>query len=434
MAEAQRKQQEKDRGLLYREMADRLVPYYQPILALDTRRIMGYEALGRIRTEDGVRSVGPFFADKTVSMAEQIRVDRLLREQALARFALAASDSEQSKLFINLKPSWIYQTFAATGELPTLRLLEKYAIDPRRIVIEITEESFLGPMEQLRAVVDLYRERGCLIAIDDVGSGFSSMDRIAQIEPHILKIDIHMLQQSERHSGYYGVMRSFSTLADQIGASLLVEGVETEQDLERAIEIGARYVQGFLFAPASASFLPPDAFGALLEAGLHRRRSRLLQVERHWSAEAERLQHVVEAVWRRACGGDGVIDEAADEFIELLLRELELELELAVTVAVAVDSRCHRLYLCSKDGIQLSSNYKRESGGTWSKEPQYRGRNWSWRPYFVPLSNQFADRPRAAVSQTYTDLDSFDRIRTISVPVGDGCILFVDAAELEGER
>ena len=220
-------------GSLQEDWDSRLIPHYQPIIALDTRRIMGYEALGRIRTSQGVRSLGPFFGDKTVPMSEQIRVDRLLREQALMKFAGDSYRSEQGKLFINLKPSWIYQTFIETGELPTLRLLDKYHIDPRNVVIEITEESFLGPMEQLRSVVDVYREQGCLIAIDDVGSGFSNMDRIAQIQPHILKIDIHMLQKSERHSGYYGVLRSFSALAEQIGASLLVEGVETEQDLGR---------------------------------------------------------------------------------------------------------------------------------------------------------------------------------------------------------
>ncbi|WP_258171064.1 EAL domain-containing protein [Paenibacillus sp. R14(2021)] len=391
-----------------------LVPYYQPILALDTRRIMGYEALGRMRTSQGVRSVGPFFADKTVPMHEQIRVDRHLREMAFAKFS--GSDPASGMLFINLKPSWIFQTYAMTGELPTLQLMDKYNIDPRRIVIEITEESFLEPMEQLRAVVDLYRNQGCLIAIDDVGSGFSNMDRIAQIQPHILKIDIHMLQRSERHSGYYGVMRSFSMLADQIGASLLVEGVETEQDLQRAIEIGARYVQGYLFAPAEAEFRPPGSFASLIESGLDQRRMRMQQVERHWSAEAAKFTEAVEAAWEEADGG-----VCGDHFIERLLPDL-------------MESSCIRVYMCSADGIQLSSNYQQRSQGEWLRQPEFRGHNWSWRPYFIPISTQLVDRTRAIVSQTYTDLDSFDRIRTVSVSVGERYILFLDVAELSGER
>ncbi|QYR21611.1 EAL domain-containing protein [Paenibacillus sp. sptzw28] len=396
-----------------------LIPYYQPVLALDTRRIMGYEALGRIRTSQGVRSLGPFFEDKTVSKLEQLRVDRLLREQALAKFAKEGPDFGQPLLFLNLKPSWIFQTYEETGELPTLRLMEKYGIDPRRIVIEITEESFLQSMEQLRTVVDVYRKQGCLIAIDDVGSGFSNMDRIAHIQPQILKIDIHMLQKSEMHSGYYGVLRSFSTLADQIGASLLVEGVETEQDLQRAIEIGARYVQGYLFAPAEAELRPSFCFAGILEAELERRRKSMIESERFWCAKAEWLRDMVEKAWQGACGG-GLPEMTEDAFIEELLPALE--------------ASCIRVYLCREDGIQMSSNYHREGGGVWCRESEYRGLNWSWRPYFIPNLVELEGGPRATVSRTYTDLDSFDRIRTVSVPVGGQCLLFVDLIEPDGER
>ncbi|MBW7475594.1 EAL domain-containing protein [Paenibacillus oenotherae] len=405
----------------YESGTSQLMPYYQPVLALDTRRIMGYEALGRIQTSEGVRSLGPFFEDKTVPMAEQIRVDRLLREKAMAKLAASDNGAYPPMLFLNLKPSWIYQTYSETGELPTLRLLDKYGIDPRRIVIEITEEAFLGSMEQLRMVVDLYRQEGCSIAIDDVGSGFSNMDRIAQIQPNLLKLDIHLLQESEGHIGYYGVVRSFSTLAEQIGASLLVEGVETEQDLQRAIEIGARYVQGYLFSPAEPEFRPSFYYASLIEAGLERRRSRMISSERYWSVEAEKLRLVVETSWRKSLvDQECETQEAADTFIEGLLPGLE--------------SSCIRVYWCREDGIQMSSNYRRESNGVWCREAAFCGSNWSWRPYFIPISVEMEGGARAFVSRTYTDLNSLDRIRTVSVPVGEHGIMFVDIIDPEGER
>ncbi|MCQ6561698.1 EAL domain-containing protein [Paenibacillus mendelii] len=408
-----------------------LIPYYQPILALDTRKIMGYEALARIQTGAGMRSLGPFFEDKTVPMNEQIRVDRLLREKALSHFSQRGF-GETAMLFLNIKPSWMYQTYVETGELPTLRLLEQYGIDPRRIVIEITEEAFQGPMEQLRTVVDVYRGRGCRIAIDDVGSGFSNMDRIAQIEPHILKIDIHMLQNSENHRGYYGVLRSFSMLADQIGASLLVEGVETEQDFQRAIEIGARYVQGFLFARAEPELRPALSFAGMIERGLEERRTAMIDEERYWQLQAERLRLVTGAaavcpnarpghggigagagLAVRGTAGERVGVEQQDRFVESLLPELE--------------HSCIRVYICDEAGIQLSSNYIRDGAGVWCREAEYRGLNWSWRPYFIPLSIQLeGDSEQVMVSRTYTDLDSFDRIRTLSVPMPENGILFAD--------
>ncbi|MDQ8737537.1 EAL domain-containing protein [Paenibacillus sp. LHD-38] len=290
-----------------------LAAFYQPIIAMDTRRIMGYEVLGRAVKGDSVRSLGPFFCDDQIAEEDHIVVDRLLREQAFSKLTLL---EEQPMLFINLKPSWIYR-YEQNGELYTLSLLDKYGIDPKRIVIEITEESFHGSMERLRSVVDLYRARGCLIAIDDVGSGFSSTDRIAHIQPNLLKIDIHMIKKSATHDGYFGVLRSFSDLAEQIGASLLVEGVETREDLARSIQAGARYVQGFMFARAEPEFREPGCFAAIIEAELEQHLQHYVGSERDLQRQSEQLaEQLIELVQKAE------YPEDKDEWIEELLPEL----------------------------------------------------------------------------------------------------------------
>ncbi|WP_053373295.1 EAL domain-containing protein [Paenibacillus sp. FJAT-27812] len=387
-----------------------LAAFYQPIIAMDTRRIIGYEVLGRAVAVmgDSVRSLGPFFCDEQVPEDDHIVVDRLLREQAFVK--LSAMD-EQPMLFINLKPSWIYR-YEEKGELYTLSLLDKYGIDPKRIVIEITEESFHGSMERLREVVDIYRARGCLIAIDDVGSGFSSTDRIAHIQPNLLKIDIHMIKKSATHDGYFGVLRSFSDLAEQIGASLLVEGVETREDLARSIQAGARYVQGFMFARAEPEFREPACFATIIEAELEQHLLHYVGAERYWLRKSEQLaEQLVELV------NNANVPEQKDEWIELLLHELY--------------DHCIRVYLCNEDGIQLSSNYYRDPDKGWRREEQYRGANWSWRPYFVPNLVQLNEKRRAIVSRAYTDLDSHAWIRTVSVLVAPGLILFMDLKDTE---
>ncbi|MGO4371433.1 EAL domain-containing protein [Paenibacillus sp. 2TAB19] len=388
---------------------EKLAAYYQPIIAMDTRRIMGYEVLARAVKGDSVRSLGPFFSDETVPDEEHILVDRLLREQA---FAKLGQMDEPPMLFINLKPSWIYR-YEQSGELFTLSLLKKYGIDPRKVVIEITEQSFQGSMEVLRTVVDLYREQGCQIAIDDVGSGFSSFDRIAQIQPNLLKIDIHMIKRSATHDGYFGVLRSFSDMAELIGASLLVEGVETREDLARAIRAGARYVQGFMFARAEADFRDPDCFAPIIVEELERHLLHHVISERDWQVKAEQLAkqlaHIVDT-------SDG-ITENNDDWALRLLPEL--------------DTSYIRVYLCNQDGIQLSANYFRESDGSWRSEDQFRGANWCWRPYFVPNIVQMNEDRRSIVSRAYTDLDTHAWIRTISVLVGPGLILFADVIDIE---
>lgn len=383
---------------------EKLAAYYQPIIAMDTRRIMGYEVLGRAVKSHHVRSLGPFFCDDTVSDDDHIVVDRMLREQA---FAKLAEYEEPPMLFINLKPSWIYR-YEEFGELYTLSLLNKYGIDARRIVIEITEQTFQGTMDGLRAVVDIYRARGCMIAIDDVGSGFSNMDRIAHIQPNMLKIDIKMIKKSATHDGYYGVLRSFSDLAEKIGASLLVEGVETREDLARAIGVGARYVQGFLFAQAEPEFRASDCFSSIIEVELELNLKRLIGSERFWQREAEAFVQIIHTS-NPSLG--------LDDWIEALLPRLP--------------EHSMRVYICNEEGIQLSSNYCRVSDGEWRREEQYRGANWSWRPYFVPNLVQLNEYRKATVSRAYTDLDSQLWIRTVSVLVSPGLILFKDLRDKE---
>lgn len=390
-----------------------LAPYYQPIIALDSGRIMGYEVLGRAVKDGKARSLGPFFGNADIPAEDHLLVDRLLRDRAIARLG---QERNPPMLFLNLKPEWISR-HGCDGVPHTLQLIEKHGADPRSIVIEITEENYSGSMDKLRSDVDGYRERGCRIAIDDVGSGFSSVDRIAQIQPNLLKIDMNMVKRSATHNGYFGVLRSFSELAEQIGASLLFEGVETIEDFERAIQSGARYVQGFLFAQAAADFIRPNSFAPIIERELERHLRALAETEQGWHRKAEALAgrlHIPERAAELADGGDG--------WLERLLPEL--------------DDNCMKVYLCNKDGIQLSSNFRRDADMRWVREEQFRHANWSWRPYFVPNLVQLGEHRRAIVSRAYADLDSQEWIRTVSVLVRPDLILFADMKDIgsRGER
>ncbi len=94
-------------------------------------------------------------------------------------------------------------------------------------MIEITEEAFSGDNNIFLEAVNLFKEQGCIIAIDDVGSKFSNFDRIAMVQPKIIKVDLGLIKYSRKHEGCRAIIQSFSILAKQMGASLLIEGVET---------------------------------------------------------------------------------------------------------------------------------------------------------------------------------------------------------------
>ncbi|UKS25703.1 EAL domain-containing protein [Paenibacillus sp. HWE-109] len=377
-------------------------PFFQPILSLQSQEIIGYETLGRRVREGQVESLGPFFKDPDIAEEEHLLIDRYLRERAIERIA---SVDDESSLFINLKPSWIYRTYKRTGVLPTIELLRKYQINPARIVIEVTEEEFTGKLQELTQIVELYRQFGCTIAIDDVGSGFSNFDRIASLQPKILKIDLNILKKSVIHAGYKALMQSFSILAAQMGASLLVEGVETKQELHSALQVGARYVQGFLFSKAEPDFQNKAVFKAMLKEEMNifgqsefQRYSRILAI--HQSLDA--LIHDAVRI---------ATPEDADHVIENMINN--------------VPDNCIRMYICVGDGYQVSSNYTRKEEA-WSKDESYRGANWTWRPYFISNILMMNLQEQGILSQAYTDLDTSHQIQTYSCALGEGYYLFLD--------
>ncbi|MCY9669803.1 EAL domain-containing protein [Paenibacillus alginolyticus] len=376
--------------------------FFQPILSLQSQEIIGYETLGRRIREGNVESLGPFFKNPDIPEDMQLHIDRHLREVAIERLASA---QDESSLFINLKPSWIYQTYKRTGVLPTIELLRKYQINPARIVIEITEEEFTGKLHELTQIVELYREFGCTIAIDDVGSGFSNFDRIASLQPKILKIDLNILKKSVIHAGYKALMQSFSILAAQMGASLLVEGVETKQELHSALQVGARYVQGYLFSKAEPQLQRRDAFKSMLKEEMKLfgqeefgRYSRLLTI--HQSLDL--------LIHSSVCISTA---EEADRVIENIISN--------------VSENCIRMYICREDGYQISSNYSRKDEA-WSKDESYRGANWTWRPYFISNIMMMNLQKQGILSQAYTDLDTSYEIQTYSCALGEGFYLFGD--------
>ncbi len=332
-----------------------ITPYFQPIISIQNRRIIGYESLGRYMVDNTPISLGPYFHNTTNSENDQLKIDRLLRLQAIDRMS---NSEEEGLLFINLRPSWIFSTYKKKGILPTLLFIEESKLPPHRIVIEITEDEFHGSPKELSDMVNIYRQKGCKIAIDDVGSGFSNFDRIALIEPDIIKIDLKLMKKSEVHKGYNALLRSYAILAEQMGATLLMEGIETVSDLQQAVAIGARYVQGFLFSPANGDFLPPDAFTGIIQEQLTLYAGEQIAKYQELHAFNQLFDVIIEAPNRTSLSND------PDPFIEQFLQQ--------------IPPRCIRVYLCKEDGTQVSSNYARNADHSWQKDETFRGANWIW--------------------------------------------------------
>ncbi|PWI59079.1 EAL domain-containing protein [Sulfoacidibacillus thermotolerans] len=382
-----------------------ILPFYQPIVSLQTRLIYGYESLGRRITANGIESLGPLFHSTIVKEQEKLELDRQLRTLALQH---RAQSGGSEKLFINLKPSWIYRYHSKLSELPTLKLLNDSGIDPHLVVIEITEEQFTGDLAILREIMHVYRSLGCMIAIDDLGSGFSNFERIAQIEPDILKVDLNIIRKSQVSKRHSQLLKSFSSVAEHIGASLLLEGIESEQDIYLALQAGARYLQGFYFSQAIPDFLAESAFTMQL-ATLTKRYFEQSYIARH---DLYRIESEL-----AACVNTSLRDwQGSWEEVNRFLLYLSSQ----------IHPICFRMYVCKENGDQVSANCTRQIDHTWLLEFDHVGQNWMWRSHFISNIVTMKKYQIGILSAEYGDLHSNRRIRTYSCPLNQHQYLFLD--------
>ena len=351
---------------------------FQPFIDTATGRIAGVEALGRLRQADGqLTSVGPLFADPRTPAIALRRLDRQIRDNALSRLHEAPADWFLS---LNMSPHWISR-LRPDQALPSLKQMARHDVDPQRIVFEITELG--GNSQRLAEVVGRYRKAGARIAIDDFGAGHSQLDRVLALQPDILKLDMRLFQAAARGGPSSDVVKALAQMAEKTGCWIIAEGVETEAQLNFALECGSRYVQGFLFARAQEAFFAPDAFvqrfAELRQRYVHQKlteRGRLMQMRHQLSELMAILQN-----WAHARAPLSALPQL-DAFPWLL-----------------------RFYQCDRHGTQLTPNLEWRHDG-WVSDDRYLGHNWSWRPYFYHLLAEGWEERRLTLSNTYRDATS----------------------------
>lgn len=350
---------------------------FQPFIDTATGQIAGVEALARLRDAQGrLHSAGPLFADPKTPPTALRRLDRHVREQALMRFHDAPA---QWFLSLNISPRWISR-LRPEQALPSLKQLERSGIDPKRVVFEITELG--GASQRLPGVVARYREAGARIAIDDFGAGYSQLDRVLALQPDILKLDMRLFQEAARGGPSGEVVKALAMMAEKTGCWIIAEGVETHAELDFALECGARYVQGYLFARPELAFFKNDAFVDRFA----QLRDRYVQQK---LAERARLM--------------GLRRQLAELFAALK-DNLESDLPTVLPAPVAYPWLL-RLYQCDRHGTQTTPNLEWRDGA-WQADSRYIGHNWSWRPYFYQLLAEGWEERRLILSSTYRDATS----------------------------
>lgn len=206
---------------------------FQPILDLSDERPVGLEALARFAS-------GDIPVPRWLQGAQAAGIGTEL-EVLLARVALAKLPELPPDLFlsINISPETLVSTaFSAC-------LAEH---DIRRVVLEITEHTPFPEARVLARQMAYVRERGARIALDDVGSGFTSIRHVLALAPEFIKLDRTLVELAELEARHWAMIRALCGFAAETGSAIVAEGVETGQQLEMLRGLGVGYGQGFLWA------------------------------------------------------------------------------------------------------------------------------------------------------------------------------------------
>lgn len=235
---------------------------FQPIMDLSDGAILGYEGLIRGPADSPLHSpVNLFGAAKQQGLT--LEVEMLCRQVVLEAFA---AQNLPGSLFLNVSPETLAHPSFKYGQ--TLAYLEQIGIDPKRVIIEITENQPIFDFEDMRNALLHYRSMGFKIALDDLGQGFSSLRLWSELHPEFVKIDMHFIQGINADPLKQQFLRSIQQIAQSAGSQVIAEGIETEAEFRVIRNIGIGCGQGYFIARPSHTppVTPPLEVGRLINS------------------------------------------------------------------------------------------------------------------------------------------------------------------------
>lgn len=234
--------------------ADPLFQYvYQPIVDVRENCIMAYEALVRPQHECFAHP-GQLFeaAEQGGRMRALNRVLRQLCVEPLSRL------HDSRRLFINLHPTDLFDPLLLAGEPALLP-------QAHRIVFEVTEVAEIKSFDKARESLEVLREKGFGVAVDDFGAGYSGLNNLALLNPDFVKLDMALVRQVDKNPRLARLISHIIDFARDEDIRVIAEGVETESEYKAVLELGVELVQGYYFARPSPPFieLPNPRLGAV---------------------------------------------------------------------------------------------------------------------------------------------------------------------------
>lgn len=267
---------------LRRAIAARQVePWGQPIVSIDSGTIKVVEFLARWRRADGTFCQPDVF----IPLAEEIGLINDLGRHMLTRAAETLSgwrDHPQLsdvKISVNVSPrQLIDESFAEQIE----ELVDEWKIEPGKLILELTETAELHDAPLMRQTLDEIVAQGVLLALDDFGSGYSSVQHLIGLPIEYVKLDGALIKDLGRDQRQTALVRSIRDLAATLGRTVVVEGVEHERQAKQIAELRIELVQGFLYGAARPLHELPLVIGEIGDMAVMQRSTDQKALEGQW--------------------------------------------------------------------------------------------------------------------------------------------------------
>ncbi|MGV3550311.1 putative bifunctional diguanylate cyclase/phosphodiesterase [Rhizobium sp.] len=226
-----------------------IIPFFQPIVDLSSRAVIGYEALARWRhAERGLINPMDF-----IPVAEACGLITQIGEQILRKASHAATNwPPHIKLSINLSP---VQLREKTLGMKIIAILGETGLSPARLEVEITENALVADLETARETIEQLRNAGIAVALDDFGTGASTLQHLRSCKFDKLKIDRSFVASMNKSEDSRLIVDAILSLSRSFGIRCTAEGIEDQAELEALAGWGCAEGQGYLFGRPSEAVI-----------------------------------------------------------------------------------------------------------------------------------------------------------------------------------
>lgn len=222
------------------------IPYYQPVVDIETGRLKGCEVLMRWQRPDGQLVSPGQFMDYAERNGYIFDMTRHIMRRTVEEVGDMYDENPDYKLSINLFAGH-FRDREIVSDLKKIYANSKISF--QQIVVEVTERYPLEDIDLARKIMAEIQALGVRVALDDVGTGHGGMAYLQKLGVDIIKIDKMFIDTIGDDDSSTTIVDSMVELADNLGMGIIAEGIEQQEQVDRLIELGVTAAQGYFFAP-----------------------------------------------------------------------------------------------------------------------------------------------------------------------------------------